>query len=147
MQAIGQTPTAAGGAQRPLRTLLVDDSAIFVSHLRQFLDGQSLIQVMDTASDGREAVNKAEALAPDLVLMDLHMPGMDGLQATAQLRHRLPNTRIIIMTLDETMPAQIAARAHGAHGFVDKTQMARTLMTEIQRVFELNPTGDEGGVS
>jgi len=142
MQNNCKTPIAPSGIRPPLRTLLVDDSTVFVTRLRQLLDRQALIQVVDTAANGSEALHKAEALAPDLVLMDLHMPGMDGLQATALLSRHLPNTRIIIMTLDETVAVQTAARTHGAHGFVGKTQITKTLMADIQRVFLLNDTAD-----
>jgi DNA-binding NarL/FixJ family response regulator len=126
--------TATGDARRPLRTLIVDDSALLLAVLRRFLDGESLVRVVDTAFDGVEAVRKAEILTPDLVLMDLNMPGMDGLDATVLLRRRLPDTRIIIMTLDDTLRAKNSARAHGAHGFVAKCRLVNDLMTEVKRV-------------
>ena len=139
------TPNALSGILRPLRTLIVDDSTIFLSCLHRLLDRQALIQVVDTAASGSEALHKAEALAPDLVLMDLHMPGMGALQATELLHRRLPNMRIIIMTLEETVAAKAAARTHGAHGFVGKTQITKSLMAEIQRVFLWNDPADESG--
>lgn len=138
-----KTAVAPGGVPQPLRALLVDDSALLLSHLSQILDAQGLVLVVGTAADGREALDKADALEPDLVLMDLHMPHMNGLQATAILRRRLPGARIIIMTLDETPESEAAARAHGAHGFVGKTRMAKTLTPEIRRVFSLNGADEE----
>jgi DNA-binding NarL/FixJ family response regulator len=140
-------PRAPRGASYPVRTLIVDDSPLLLSCLRQFLDGQALVHVVGTATNGIEALHKAESLTPDLVLMDLHMPRMDGLQATTRLRSRLPNTRIIIMTLDETVSARASARKHGAHGFVGKTHMPRTLTPEIRRVFLRNAADVERGAT
>ena len=138
-----QTPLAPSGNLRPLRTLIVDDSTLLLSCCRRLLDAQALVQVVGTAANGSEALHKADMLTPDLVLMDLRMPCMDGLQATALLRRRLPNTRIIIMTLDDTVEAKAAARANGAHGFVGKTRILDDLMTEIRRVFRLKHANDE----
>ena len=103
--------------------------------------------MVGTAANGGEALHKADVLAPDLVLMDLHMPCMDGLQATALLRRRLPTTRIIIMTLDETAKTKAATRAQGAHGFVGKSRMSDDLMAEIRRVFRPKHADDERGTA
>jgi DNA-binding NarL/FixJ family response regulator len=136
------TPLSADGLLHPLRTLIVDDSTLLLTCLHRLLDTQALVQVVGTAVNGVEALRKAETLVPDLVLMDLHMPGMDGLQATALLRCRLRHTRIIILTMDETVKTRAAARAHGAHGFVGKAELTGTLMAEIRRVFRLNGADD-----
>lgn len=132
-----ETPRAPGGSLRPLRTLLVDDSFMFLACLRELLDAQALVDVLGTAANGNEALQKADEMTPDLVLMDLNMPYMDGLEATVELRRRLPDTRVIIMTLDETPEARAAARAHGAHGFVAKSRIIADLTTEIHRVCRL----------
>lgn len=147
MQESCKTPVAIGGIRSPLRTLIVDDSTIIVTSLRRILDAEALIQVVGTAANGSEALHKAESLAPDLVLLDLFMPDMDGLRTMALLRRRLPNARIIIVTMDETVKSRVATRAHGADGFVGKTQITRTLMAEIQRVFLLNNAANEKGTS
>jgi CheY-like chemotaxis protein len=76
-----------------------------------------------------------ELLEPDLVFMDLHMPFMDGLQATAILRRRMPNMRIIIMTREHAATAEVKARAHGAHGFLRKLGITHGLITEVRRAF------------
>jgi DNA-binding NarL/FixJ family response regulator len=129
------TPPVPKGMPSPVRTLIVDDSHVILTCLREFLDTQAHIQVVGTAADGIEALDRAAVLTPDLVLMDLRMPLMDGLQATVLLRQRLPDTRIIIMTMDETTVASAAARVHGAHGFVGKARLHSALMAEIRLVF------------
>lgn len=90
--------------------------------------------VIGTAGSGREALREAKRLDPDLVLMDLHMPEMNGLEATRELLRALPRVRVIIMTVEETARMRAAARAHGAHGFVGKACMVETLAAEIRRV-------------
>ena len=142
-----QTPFEPSGILHPLRTLIVDDSTLFLSCLRRLLGEQPLVQVVGTAANGNEALQKADVLTPDLMLMDLHMPGVDGLEATVLLRRRLPNTRIIIMTLDETGKNKAVARAHGAHGFVGKNRIVDDLMTEIASVFRLKPADEKKGAA
>ena len=114
------TPAAPDNFPHPLRTLVVDDSVVLLERLCAYFKTQPLFQVVGTAADGSEALHMAELLGPDLVLMDLRMPVMDGLQATAILRRRVPNIRIIIMTLEDSATAEAKARAHGAHGFIGK---------------------------
>lgn len=136
-------PAVTNGTHHPFRTLIVDDSAIIMICLREYLDTQTSVQVVDTADNGSEAVRKAVLLQPDLVLMDMNMPCLNGLQATDLLRQRLPNTRIILMTLDETDATRALAHAHGAHGFIAKERLANDLMTEIHRVCQLPNIGSE----
>jgi DNA-binding NarL/FixJ family response regulator len=129
------TPPAPDNFPQPLRTLVVDDSFRFLKVLCAYLQTEPSFQVVGTAMDGGEALRMAEMLGPDLVLMDLNMPVMDGLQATAILRRRLPNMRIIIMTLEDSVTAVARARAHGAHGFIWKLGITNGLITEVRRVF------------
>ena len=83
-----------------------------------------------------------DVLEPDLVFMDLHMPFMDGLQATEILRRRMPNMRIIMMTRENAATAEVQARAHGAHGFLSKLGITHGLITEVRRAF--HPDSHEG---
>lgn len=122
---------------RPLRTLVVDDSIELLMGLCSYLRAQPLVEVVGTAMDGSDALHMAELLGPDLILMDLHMPVMGGLQTMAILRRRAPNTRIIIMTLDDSAIAEAQARALGADGFIDKLRiMDDQLMAEVRRAFQ-----------
>jgi DNA-binding NarL/FixJ family response regulator len=128
-----------------MRTLVVDDSAVLLDNLCAYLKSKPWFQVFGTAANGREAVRMAKLHKPDLVLMDLNMPIMDGLKATAILRRRMPELRIIIMTLDGSAKAEAEARAHGAHGFIDKQAITndRVLMTEVRRAFHPNHAKDQ----
>ena len=141
-----QTPTALPALDdfpNPLRTLVVDDSAILMKSLCAYLNSQRLFQVVGTAVDGKEALHMAECLEPDLVFMDMHMPVMDGLQATAILRRRMPSIRIIIMTMEDSAITEAEARAHGAHGFIGKPRIIDDdLITEIRQAFLSDHTKD-----
>jgi DNA-binding NarL/FixJ family response regulator len=136
-------PVVPDHIRPPIRTLVVDDSVTLLERLCRLLEAQPLIEVVGTAKQGNEALHMAEVMRPDLVLMDLNMPFVDGLQATAILRRRLPDIRVIIMSVDDNPEAQAAARAHGAHGFIWKPRMRSDLLTEIRRAFQVNLTDDE----
>ena len=130
------TLSAPDNFLQPLRTLVVDDSVVLLRGLCAYLKTLPLFQVIGTAADGSEALLMAELHDPDLILMDLNMPVMDGLEATAILRRRQPNLRIVIMTLDDSAATAAQARAQGAHGFIGKLQiLGDQLRTEIHRAF------------
>ncbi|MCX6899375.1 MAG: response regulator [Verrucomicrobia bacterium] len=138
------TPPVPDNFPRPLRTLVVDDSVLLMKSLCAYLRTQPLFEVVGTAVDGKEALRMAEWLQPDLVLMDLHMPVMNGLQATAILRRRMHNMRIIIMTMEDSATTEAEARAHGAHGFIGKPRIIDDhLMAEVRRAFYPDYTKDD----
>jgi DNA-binding NarL/FixJ family response regulator len=138
------TPPAPDNFPRPLRTLVVDDSVMLLEHLCAYFKTQPLFQVVGTAANGVEALYMAELLEPDLILMDLRMPIIDGLQATAILRRRVPNTRIIIMSTDDSATAEAEARAHGAHGFISKPRIIDDhLIAAVCRAFHSNHANHE----
>ena len=137
------TPTAPDNFPQPLRILLVDDSVVLLERLCAYLKAQPSFQVIGTATNGSYALHMAELLAPDLVLMDLHMPVMDGLQTMAILRRRVPNMRIVIMTMEDSATAEAEALEHGAHGFIWKPRIMDDLVTELHRAFLSNHTKGE----
>src|SRR5512142_859575 len=85
-----------GGSR--MRVLLVDDHALFMEGLRNLLTAHG-VTVVDTASDGLEALAKARALTPDIILMDIQMPRCDGLAATRLIKAELPDTKIVMLTM------------------------------------------------
>ena len=142
-RAIFDAPIQADNFPHPLRTLVVDDSVVFLERLCAYFKTQPLFQIVGTAMNGSEALHMAELLRPDLVFMDLRMPFMDGLQATAILRRRVPNIRIIIMTMEDSATAKAQARAHGANGFIWKPRIMNDLITELRRTFRSDHMKDK----
>jgi two-component system NarL family response regulator len=112
----------------------VDDSAAVRRSLALLLATQQPLEVVGTAENGREAIDKVEELVPDLVLMDLQMPEINGLDATAKIRRLHPAVRVIVVTLHDNHHLRSACQCAGAHGFVSKTAGAREILGEIQRV-------------
>jgi DNA-binding NarL/FixJ family response regulator len=100
--------------------VIVDDHPVFVAGMRAVLDDFDDIDVVAVAGDGDEAVSVAEEHRPDVVLMDLRMPGTDGLAATARIRTTLPDTRVLVLTMDEDADSVFAALRVGANGYLLK---------------------------
>ena len=115
-----------------VRTLIVDDNASFRRRVKEFLASEPDIEVIGEAADGREAILKARALHPDLVLMDVRMPGTNGLDATRQLKEEMPELRVIILTIYELQEYREAALASGANGYVVKKSLIEELVPAIR---------------
>src|SRR5262249_40861638 len=123
----------------PIRVLIVDDHAVLRQALRFLLETQQGVEVIGDASNGREAVEMAEQLLPDVVLMDTVMPGLNGIEATRQIRRRLPKTKVLILTgymEDEQISGALKA---GASGYVVKKSDVEELILGIQAVHRGNP--------
>ena len=116
-----------------IRVLVVDDHAIVREGLRTFLSLQDGIEVAGEAGDGREAITQAERLRPDVVLMDLVMPEVDGVQAMRELRERVPGARVIVLTSfledDRLLPAIRAGAAGYLLKNVEPSELARAVRT------------------
>lgn len=120
-----------------IRALIVDDSEVALRAVCSILEREAMIEVVGTAADGTSALEQAEALEPDLILMDVQMPDMSGLSATELILAKLPTARIIVVTIHDSPEMRSACRASGAHGFVPKERLARELMPAIRRVFNM----------
>jgi len=122
-----------------VRILLVDDHTIVRQGLRALLEAQPGFTVVGEAENGRDAVKKAQELAPDVVIMDIAMPILNGLEATRQIKRLLPETKVLALTMynDEEYVFQILKS--GASGYLIKETAANELITAIESVNTGNP--------
>jgi DNA-binding NarL/FixJ family response regulator len=123
-----------GADTRTIRLLLVDDRPAVRRGLRIWLALDPNMEVVGEASDGAEAITLARALRPDVILMDVEMPGMDGISATTALRSVVPQSAVVILPLYDDAATRTLAREAGAAAFVAKHQMEETLLAEVRRV-------------
>jgi DNA-binding NarL/FixJ family response regulator len=114
-----------------IKVLLADDHPIVREGLRAYLSTQRMLEVVGEAVDGMDVIEKAAALAPDVVLMDIAMPVLDGIDATREIREELPKTRVIVLTGSAATSDVSRARTAGASGFVTKDQIAGDLLQAI----------------
>jgi DNA-binding NarL/FixJ family response regulator len=115
-----------------IRVLIVDDHAVVREGLRTFLELQDGIEVAGEAADGEQAVLQAEALRPDVVLMDLVMPRLDGVGAMRELRRRLPSARVIVLTSFAEDERLLPAIQAGAAGYLLKNVAPAELARAIR---------------
>jgi DNA-binding NarL/FixJ family response regulator len=121
-------------ASRAVRVLVVDDQLLYAEAISVLLRLQDGIEVVGIAGDGREAIAQVAELQPDLVLMDIEMPRLDGISATRWIRRRMPKTRVVVMTaLTGDEYAQRALKA-GAEACVPKFSHAGDLLAVIEDV-------------
>ncbi len=118
--------------------LIVDDHELFRRTARSFIESQANWQICGEAGDGIEAIEKAKVLRPDVILMDINMPRMDGLQATRVIRRELPDCNVIIVTQNHETIARQQAASVDAKGSVTKADLTKELPTIIRRLFD-NP--------
>lgn len=115
-----------------IRVLLVDDHDVVLQGLRLFLKYDPELEVVGEAADGAEALSKARELTPDVVLMDLLMPGMDGITATALIRRELPDTEVLALTSVLEDASVVGAVRAGAIGYLLKDTKAEALCQAIK---------------
>jgi DNA-binding NarL/FixJ family response regulator len=113
--------------------LVVDDNSLLRHALRVFLESQGGLRVCGEAADGAEAVQKVSELKPALIVMDLSMPNMNGLEASVVIKQVMPEARIIVFTLYPDIVSQVTARAAGVERVVSKSEGATGLLQAIQR--------------
>jgi len=118
----------------PLRVLIADDHPLFRHGLREFLNLALNIEVVGEASSGEEAITQAEALHPDVILMDVNMPGVKGIEATRQILHDSPHIRILVVTMFEDDGTVFAAMRAGARGYILKDAEKENILRAIQAV-------------
>ena len=128
-------PARVAEGARQISTLVVEDSPAVLRAICSFLLDQPNLKVVATARDGEEAVALAERLRPELVLMDVEMPRMDGIEATLQLGKQSPATRVVIVTAFDTPELRQACLKSGACGFIRKKELRRKLPPLVRQVF------------
>ena len=117
-----------------IRILIADDQRLFAEALETILGADVRMEVVGIATSGKEAIDRALALEPDVVLMDISMPGLDGIEATRRLRKKLPETRVLVLTGSDAQEDVDAAQAAGAAGYVTKDRIAAELLNAIAAV-------------
>ena len=128
-----------GGRTDRIRVLLADDHAMLRQAMRIMLEMDERIEVVADVGDGRAAVDEALRLQPDVVLMDLAMPDLNGIEATAQLVHQNPRIKVLVITSMTDDRRVIAAIRAGASGYVVKRSDVNELLLAIQAVYLGNP--------
>lgn len=121
---------------KPLTVLIADDHPLFRKGMRALIKTMPDITLVGEAQSGREVIEKALALQPDMVLMDLQMPEGSGLAATRELNKRSPNIRILVVTLYEDNDSIFSALRAGAHGYILKYADEEEMMRAIRAVGE-----------
>ncbi len=116
------------------RVLLAEDHTIVRKGLRSLLDKETGIKVVGEAEDGREAIAKAEELHPDVVVMDIAMPGLNGLEATRQIKKRFPDMKILILTMHTNEEYVLQTLKAGASGYLVKKAAPAELISAINAV-------------
>lgn len=119
-----------------IRLLMVEDHEIVRAGLRMLLQTQPDIEIVAEASNGREAVARARELQPDVVLMDISLPDMDGFQATQHIKRALPQTAVLALTMHESDEYFFRMLQAGASGYVPKKAAPTDLVSAIRTVHE-----------
>jgi len=123
-------PATAPGAE-PVRVLIADDDPMFVESVEQLLRGDARVHVIGTASNGQDAVDLACALVPDVTLIDIAMPVLDGIEAARQIRLDRPDACVLILTGSSVATDVERARRAGIAGFLTKDRIGTQLVGAI----------------
>ncbi len=117
-----------------IRVILIDDHAILRAGLRAIISAEADMEVVGEASDGREAVAKAERLLPDVALMDISMPVMDGLEATHRIQQSCPEVKVLVLTIHDNEEYLFQVLEAGASGYLVKKSADTELISAIHAV-------------
>ena len=121
---------------RPVRVLVADDEPLFIENVQSLVAHDDRVDVVGRATNGQEAVDLAIALAPDVILLDLLMPMLDGIEATRQIREQLPEACVLILTGSSISADVERAREAGVAAFLTKDRIGTQLVESILEVAE-----------
>jgi len=131
------------------RVLIVDDHPMVAEGIRSLLESYDDLEVVGTLGNGQDAVDQAVALAPDVILMDLNMPGLSGLNATEMILEERPETRVVILSMHDSPEYISTALSHGARGYILKDVPTEEIHKAIEAVMaggEYLCTGAKGSL-
>jgi two-component system, NarL family, nitrate/nitrite response regulator NarL len=120
----------------PIRVLIVDDHALFRGGVKALLARQPGFEVVGEAVDGLDGIKRAKALRPDVILLDLHMPGISGREAVKSLADEVPNARVLMLTVSEDADDLVDTLRGGASGYLLKNIETDALLDAIRRTAE-----------
>jgi DNA-binding NarL/FixJ family response regulator len=120
---------------RRIRVLVADDSPTALRSVCRYLEFEGQFEIVGTACDGLRVLHQTQRLRPELVLTDLSMPQMNGLEATVELRKSFPEVRVLIFSELNGLALREECLRSGADGFIEKSGMPEKLMAEIERLF------------
>ncbi len=141
---IAPAQDAAAGAHERIRTLIADDSAVCRRAALLLLAKLPQVEMVGAAEDGVDALALVASTRPDLVLMDLQMPRLDGLQATRKIRAGFPSVRVIMTTFNDSEESKAASAASGVDWFIPKECLRDELPGAIAQLFSGRAVGAEG---
>ncbi len=122
--------------QAPVRVLIVDDHTLFRSGIKALLTREPGFEVVGEAPDGLEGIKRAKALKPDVILLDLHMPGLSGREAVKILAEEMPDTHVVMLTVSEDAEDLVDTLRSGASGYLLKNIDTQTLLDAVRRAAE-----------
>ena len=122
--------------QKSYRVLIVDDHQVMRKGIRALLENDPVWQVCGEAENGRQAVEKARELRPDLIILDLTMPEMNGLEAARQIRSSSPDAKIVIFSMHESPQVRKESRDAGANAFVSKSALGDELSSISKKLLD-----------
>jgi PAS domain S-box-containing protein len=131
---VWQTYEPASGTAKPLRILIADDHAVVRAGLIELLSERSELQVVGEAADGIETISQARVLQPDVVVMDVSMPQMNGIEATREIRGTLPHIRIVGLSTYSDAATEVSMREAGAQAYFSKTENSHRLIDYLLSV-------------
>ena len=117
-----------------IKIMVVDDHAILRDGIRALVGLHDDLKIVGEASDGREAIEKVHKLAPDVVIMDIAIPGMDGLEVTRRIKKKNPNIQVLVLTQHDNKEYVLSAIKAGAAGYMPKKAMSSELISAIRAV-------------